>query len=210
MTSFIVLAIAFVIMLILKGFDINSKPIKLLVAAAHIILLVISIAAIILYFNSLSLKGYNTTRWIITGLMATGMILYGFGDYTHRLYKQYFLIYFIIPLLMLAGIFFAPLRFLATFTGAGIMLNTDHKRYPIDDTFSLQSKRSGIQSGLTDYSLIENKSRYLEKFTHGIVPSTGLPYSVSAQKRGLDSAAIQIRSSALPYRSVDTVISLKR
>ena len=209
MTSFFILAIAFIITVILKAFDINNKYVKAIVGIAHVAFLVLCIIALVLHFSKLSFRGYLTSKLIFTGLIATGMILFGFGDYTNKFFKSYFVLYFILPLLMLTGIFFKPLRFLATLSGAGIMLDKEHTRYPIDEVYSLQVRRSALTEKPM-YSLIEKKNEYVEKFTPNVLPNLGLPKLVNVQKLNGDSAFIRIESSEILYRRLDTIIALKR
>jgi hypothetical protein len=138
------------------------------------------------------------------------MLLFGLYRHNSKLTRSYYSIYFILPFLLLIGFIIPRFRFITAVTGIGLLIDGEHTRYKIDNTYSIQTSRVGVLAGSPTYSLIERKLFLFEKVSDDIVPKIGLPKSIQVTKTGTDSFRMRVLTSEIYNERLDTTISLRR
>ena len=210
MTSIIILTIAFLTSLILKLTKTNNAKLYKYVRNCHLLFLGLTIFAILLLLNSLSIRGFLTDKLFFILFLATGMLLFGLYRLPNKLTRSYYAFYFSIPFLLLIGLIIPRLQFITTVAGIEMLIDGESSRYQIDKTHLLQTSRVGVLSGSPTYSLIERKFVLFEKVTDDIVPKIGFPKSLQVTKIGNDSFRLDVLSSETYNERLDTTICLHR
>ena len=209
MTSIIILAIAFLAALYFKIIKSENKRLYHFVFYSHLTFFGLTVIEIILLSNSYSFAGYLTGKLFVILFLATGMVLFGLYRKNRKIVRAYFACYFLSPFLLLLGLIIPPLQFITVVAGLGLLFDGEHKRYPIDKKYSIQTSRVGFLSSGPTFSLVENKYLLFEKTTR-VVQGVGTPKSFQIEKVGADSVRLDILSSEVVNERLDTVISLKR
>ena len=210
MTSIIILTIAFLTALILKFTKTGNVKLYKHVRNFHLLFLGLTIWAIWLLLNSYSFRGFLTNKIFFILFIATGMLLFGLYRLNSKLTRSYYSIHFILPFLLLIGFIIPRFRFITAVAGIGLLIDGEHTRYQIDNTYSIQTSRVGVLAGSPTYSLIERKLLLFEKVSNDIVPKIGLPKSKQVTKTGTDSVRLRVLTSEIYGERLGTTISLRR
>ena len=210
MTSITILTIAFLAALILKLAKTENARVYKYIRNFHLLFLGLTIWAILLLLNSYSFRGFLTDKIFFILFIATGMLLFGLYRRSSKLTRSYYSIYFILPFLLLIGFIIPRFRFITAVAGIGLLIDGEHARYQIDNTYSIQTSRVGVLAGSPTYSLIEKKLFLFEKVSDNIVPKIGLPKSIQVTKAGIDSFRLRVLTSEIYNERLDTTISLRR
>ena len=210
MTSIAILTISFLAALFFKLTKTKNARLYTLVLFSHIIFILLTVVALVLLLNSYSFKGFLTDKIFVIMFLATGMILFGLFRHNRRFLKTYSACFFLLPFLLLIGLFIPRLQFITKVAGIGMLIDGEHSRYPIDKTYELQTSRVGLLSGSPTYSLIENKFLLFEKVTDDVVPKIGIPKSVQVDKVSKDSFRLRAITSEIENYQFDTTLTLKR
>ena len=210
MTSITILTIAFLTALILKLTKTDNVKLYKYIRNFHLLFLGLTICAVVLLLNSYSFRGFLTDKIFFILFIATGMLLFGLYRRNSKMTRSYYSIYFILPFLLLIGFVIPPFRFITAVAGIGLLIDGEHTRYQIDNTYSIQTSRVGVLAGSPTYSLIERKLFLFEKVSDDIVPKIGLPKSIQVTKTGTDSFRLKVLTSEIYNERLDTTISLRR
>jgi hypothetical protein len=138
------------------------------------------------------------------------MLLFGLYRRNSKLTRSYYSIYFILPFLLLIGFVIPRFRFITAVAGIGLLIDGEHTRYQIDNTYSMQTSRVGILAGSPTYSLIEKKLFLFEKVTDDIVPKIGVPKFLKTVKISTDSFRLNVITSETYNERLDTIIGFRR
>ena len=210
MTSIIILIISFLAALTFKLTKTKNMRLYKFFRNSHFLFLGLTIIAVLLLLNSYSFKGFLTDKIFVILFIATGMLLFGLYRRDSKLTRSYYSIYFILPFLLLIGFVIPKFRFITAVAGIGLLIDGEHTRYQIDNTYSMRTSRVGVLAGSPTYSLIKKKFFLFEKVTDDIVPKIGLPKSIQVTKTGTDSFRLNVVTSEIYNESLDTTISLRR
>jgi len=210
MTSIIILAISFLIALFFKFTKTDNSRLYKTVRISHYLFFILTVIAFLLLLNSYIFKGFLTDKLFVILLVATGMLLFGLYRQRSKLTRTYYAIFFCLPFLLLVGLIVPRLHFITAIAGVGLLIDGEHTRYPIDQTYSIQTSRVGVLAGSPTYSLIESKYILLEKITDDIIPKIGIPKSLQVIKINNDSFKLRVLTSDIYNEQLDTTLSFKR
>ncbi len=210
MTSIIILTLAFLTGLIFKLTKTKNAKLYKYVLYCHLFFLGLTISAIALLLNSFSFRGFLTDKIFVILFIATGMLLFGLYRLSNKFARTYYAFYFFLPLLLLIGLIIPRLQFITAVAGIGMLIDGESSRYPIDNTYLLQTSTVGVLSGSPTYSLVEKKFFLFEKVSDDIVPKIGLPKSLQVTKIGNDSFRLVVLATEIYDERLDTTISLRR
>ena len=210
MTSIIILTTAFLAALFFKLTKTENNKLYKIALYTHLALTGLTIVTLFLILKtSFSFAGFMTDKLFVIFFLATGMLLFGLFRRNQKLLRAYFACFFLSPLLLVLGLFIPPLQFITAVAGLGLLLDGEHHRYPVDETYSIQTSRIGVLASGPTFSLVENKYLLFEKNTD-ILEGIGTPKSLQIEKVGADSVRLDILSSEIVNERLDTTISLKR
>lgn len=210
MTSIIILIISFLTALFFRLTKTKNIRLYIFFRNSHIVFLGLTIIAVLLLLNSYSFRGFLTDKIFVILFIATGMILFGLYRERKKLVRTYYAFYFILPFILLFGLIVPRLRFITAVAGIGLLIDGEHTRYPIDNTYSIQTSRVGVLAGGPTYSLIEKKLFLFEKVTDDIVPKIGIPKSLQTTKVSNDSFRLNVLTSETYNEHIDTIIGFRR
>lgn len=210
MTSIIILIISFLAALIFKQTKTKNIRVYIFFRNSHFLFLGLTIIAVLLLINSYSFRGFLTDKIFVILFIGTGIILFGLYRERKKLIRTYYAFYFILPLLLVFGLIIPRFRFITTVAGIGLLIDGEHTRYSIDNTYSIQTSRVGVLAGSPTYSLIEKKLLLFEKVTDDIIPKIGIPKSLETVKISNDSFRLNVLTSEIYNERLDTIIGFRR
>ena len=202
------LGILFAICVMVLKLD-NKRLIRSL-TLTHILFLGLTIFAILLAKVDWGFRGAYTERIIASIWFGTGIALFGLyrKGKAKLILKVYSGLYFwTIPILTIAW-FIPRLHFAAIVFGLGIIMDGEFKRYPIDNTFQVQTSRQGMLSGCPSLSVVESKFIFFEKVTDNFVELSECYEKIEPSRISNDSIRMILKST--DSEIIDTTLYLPR